>query len=142
MLFDRIKNDMTIVKAFKSRGLITALSYGPYDNGHVLVGTSTGDFLAFNSLTLQKLCCVKVAQHPVTSLDIEPTQAVMVGVRDTQEVILLTFIEKKEKYIYIELGLKKFATLVVKNDQPQKNERKKSRGRDEQQNVGCLPGRV
>lgn len=61
MLFDRIKNDMTIVKAFKSRGLITALSYGPYDNGHVLVGTSTGDFLAFNSLTLQKLCCVKVA---------------------------------------------------------------------------------
>jgi len=48
---------------------------------------------------------------------IEPTQAVMVGVRATQEVTLLTFIEKKEKYIYIELGLKKFATLVVKNDQ-------------------------
>ena len=66
----------------------------------------------------------------------------MVGVRDTQEVILLTFIEKKEKYIYIELGLKKFATLVVKNDQPQKNERKKSRGRDEQQHIGCLPGRI
>jgi len=61
MLFDRVKNDMTIVKAFKSRGLITALAYGPYDNGHVLVGTSTGDFLAFNSLTLQKICCVKVA---------------------------------------------------------------------------------
>ena len=118
MLFDRIKNDMTIVKAFKSRGVITALNYGPYDNGHVLVGTSTGDFLAFNSLTLQKICCVKIAQHPVTSLDIEPTQAVIVGVRATQEVNLLTFIEKKEKYVYIELGLKKFATLVVKNDQP------------------------
>lgn len=104
------------MKAFKSRGFITALSYGPYDNGHVLVGTSTGDFLAFNSLTLQKICCVKVAEHPVTSLAIEPTQAVMVGVRATQEVTLLTFIEKKEKYIYIELGLKKFATLVVKNE--------------------------
>ena len=40
----------------------------------------------------------------------------MVGVKATQEVTLLTFIERKEKYIYIELGLKKFATLVVKNE--------------------------
>ena len=61
MLYDRTKSDMTIVKAFKSRGMITCINYGPYDNGHVLVGTSTGDFLAFNSLTLTKLCCVKVA---------------------------------------------------------------------------------
>jgi len=83
MLFDRIKSDMTIVKAFKSRGFITTLSFGPYDNGHVLVGTSTGDFLAFNCLTLQKICCVKVAAHPVTSLTIEPTQAVLVGVQAT-----------------------------------------------------------
>ena len=52
MLFDRIKSDKTTVKAFKSRGLISELSYGPYDNGHVLVGTTTGDFLAFNSHTL------------------------------------------------------------------------------------------
>jgi len=95
MLFDRVKSDMTIVKAFKSRGIITTLTYGPYDNGHVLVGTSTGDFLAFNSMTLTKICCVKVAEHPVTSITVEPTQAVLVGVRATQEVTALTFIEQK-----------------------------------------------
>lgn len=84
-----------MVKVFKSRGLISSLSYGPYDNGHVLVGTTTGDFLAFNALTLAKICCVKVAQHPVTSITIEPTQAVIVGVQATQEVTALTFIEQK-----------------------------------------------
>lgn len=83
MLYDRVKQDLTIVKAFKSRGMITSLAYGPYDNGHVLVGTSTGDFLAFNSLNLQKICNVKVAQYPVTSITIEPTQSVLVGVSET-----------------------------------------------------------
>lgn len=73
MNFDRVKQDLTVVKAFKSRGLISCLSYGPYDNGHVLVGTTTGDFLAFNTLNLTKICNVKVAQYPVTSLTIEPT---------------------------------------------------------------------
>ena len=95
MIFDRVKQDLTVVKAFKSRGLISCLAYGPYDNGHVLVGTSTGDFLAFNSLNLTKICCVKVAQYPVTSLTIEPTQSVLVGVHETQEVTSLTFIEQK-----------------------------------------------
>ena len=128
MLFDRVKQDLTVVKAFKSKGLISCLAYGPYDNGHVLIGTSTGDFLAFNSLNLTKICNVKVALYPVTSLTIEPTQSVLVGVQETQEVIALTFIEQKQKYVYIELGMKKFATLVVKTEQP---DRAKSRGRDE-----------
>ena len=83
MLFDRVKQELTVVKAFKSRGKVTSLSYGPYDNGHVLVGTSTGDFLAFNSLTLAKICNVKVANHPVKSITVDPTQAVLVGVHDT-----------------------------------------------------------
>ena len=54
---------------------------------------------------------------------------------------MLTFIEKKEKYVYIELGLKKFATLVVKNEQP--TEQKKSRGRSKSRDkvqTSCLPG--
>lgn len=146
MLFDRVKQDMTIVKAFKSRGYITSLSYGPYDNGHVLVGTSTGDFLAFNSMNLRKICNVKVAQYPVTSITIEPTQSILLGVQDTQEVIALTFIENKYKYVYIELGQKKFATL--KQVISTQNERAKSRGREEKlvknnqqrEHVGCLPG--
>ena len=81
----------------------------------MLVGTSTGDFLAFDSLSLQKLCCVKVAAHPITTINIEPAQAVFVGIRNTKEVVMLTFIERKEKYVYIELENKKYCTLVLKN---------------------------
>ena len=92
MLYDQVDESKTIVKAFKSRGHITCLAYGPYDNGHVLVGTSTGDFLAFQSQCLTKICNVKVS-GPVTAICVDPTQAVLVSCKDSQEVIALTFIE-------------------------------------------------
>ena len=81
MLYDRVKQyEMTIVKVFRSKGSITALNYGPYDNGHVLVGTSTGDFLAFDSVNLTKICDVKVSEmSPVSNITVDPTQAVLVG---------------------------------------------------------------
>ena len=40
----------------------------------------------------------------------------MVGVGATQEIVMLTFIERKEKYTYIEFGLRNFATVVEKNN--------------------------
>jgi len=95
MLFDRTRPEQTHVKCFKSSGFITCLQYGPYDNGHILVGSSTGDFFAFDSMNLNKLCNVKISASPVTSLAIEPTQLVLVGVQDTMEVTALTFIQNK-----------------------------------------------
>ena len=56
MVFDREKEDQSLVKAFKSRGQISALCYGPYDNGHILIGTTLGDFFAFNSINLSLIC--------------------------------------------------------------------------------------
>ena len=99
MLFDRVKVELTVTRAFKSRGHISAVAYGPYDNGHILVGTTTGDFFAFDTMRLEKICNVKVAEYPVTSISFEPTQMVLCGVQDTQEVTALTFIEQKQKYI-------------------------------------------
>jgi hypothetical protein len=61
-----------MTKPFKSRGLISALQYGPYDNGHILVGLTTGDFFAFDSISLRKLCNVKISNSPITSITIEP----------------------------------------------------------------------
>ena len=97
MLYDRVKpKESTIVKVFKSNGLITCLSYGPYDNGHVLVGTSTGDFIAYDSLFLNKICDVKVSKNsPVSSIAIDPTKSILVGVQGMKEVTALTFIEEK-----------------------------------------------
>ena len=68
-----------MTRAFTSEGLISCLIYGPYDNGHVLVGLTTGDFFAFDSMQLTKLVNVKVANSPITSISVEPTQLVLVG---------------------------------------------------------------
>ena len=79
MLFDRSKHENSVTKPFQSKGLISSLVYGPYDNGHILVGLTTGDFFAFDSMNLTMLVNVKISESPVTSIAVEPTQLVLVG---------------------------------------------------------------
>ena len=73
MIHDREQNHKSVVRLFKSRGYITCVQYGPYDNGHILIGTSTGDFFAFDTNQLNKLCNIKLSDCPVTSIAIEWT---------------------------------------------------------------------
>lgn len=49
------------------------MHFGPYDNGHILIGMSTGDFFAFDAVTLNKLCNIKISDFPVTNITIEWT---------------------------------------------------------------------
>ena len=130
MMIDRVKVEASMIKAFKSRGQISSMCYGPYDNGHILIGTTLGDFFAFNSMNLGLICQVKVAKYPISSIVIEPTQIVMCGIEASQEVTSLTFIEQKQKYIYVELGMRKYATVILKNDNKKEKARKHSKGRD------------
>jgi predicted proteasome-type protease len=90
--------------------------YGPYDNGHILVGLSTGDFFAFDSLNLQKLFNIKLSDCPITQITIEPTQLVLVAVSQTQEITAINFIQTKTQYIYLEIGTRKYATVVIDKD--------------------------
>ena len=80
MIYDREKIEKSAVRLFKSRGQITCVQYGPYDNGHILVGLSTGDFFAFEAVHLQKLCNIKLSDCPITHICIEWTQLVLIGV--------------------------------------------------------------
>ncbi len=73
MMLDRENHKKSIIKLFKSRGNISCVQYGPYDNGHILVGLTTGDFIAFDCLTLKKLCNIKASDCPITSITIEWT---------------------------------------------------------------------
>jgi hypothetical protein len=96
MLFDRSRpTELTITRVFQSGGTISCLMYGPYDNGHILVGLTTGDFIAFDSMQLTKIVNIKVSNSPVTSISLEPTQLVLVGCKDTEEVTAVAFIEQK-----------------------------------------------
>ena len=69
MLYDRNKPAQnSVTRVFLSNGLVSSLAYGPYDNGHVLIGMTTGDFIAFDSMQLCKIVNVKVSSSPVTSI--------------------------------------------------------------------------
>lgn len=81
MMYDREMSAKSVSKAYKSHGHITCMHYGPYDNGHILVGLSTGDFFAFDSITLNKLCNVKIASAPITSITCEPTCLLLISIQ-------------------------------------------------------------
>ena len=84
------------MKAFKSVHQITCLNYGPYDNGHILIGLDNGNLLVYNGNDMSKLCQIEVFKQglssPVTSLTFEPTKLVIAACKQTQEVAVLTFI--------------------------------------------------
>ncbi len=123
-MYDREMTYKSIVKLFKSIGYITCLSYGPYDNGHILMGLSTGDFFAFDSIGLNKLCNIKLSDCPITNISIEWTQLVLIGVQQTSEVTAITFIQTKQKYVYMEIGSRKYATVVIEHKARSKSKNK------------------
>ena len=56
VMVHRTQRELTIVKALKSSHKITCLNYGPFDNGHVLVGMDNGVIIAFNCIDMSKIC--------------------------------------------------------------------------------------
>ena len=79
MIFDRIQKDLSVIRAFKTQLKITSLNYGPYDNGHVLIGMENGSLIAFSITSLEKLYQFKVFETPLSSLTIDPTQMMIAG---------------------------------------------------------------
>lgn len=53
---------------------------------------------------------------------------VLIGVKNTQRVAALTFIENKQKYFYVDLGNGKYATVVAPNE-------RKARSKSAKRNV-------
>ena len=59
---------------------ITALNYGPYDNGHILLGFSSGNLLVLNQLDLSTMHRIKpfnVPMKPITSITFDPTKMII-----------------------------------------------------------------
>ena len=55
LLYNRCDSSQSIIKAFKSPHLVTSIGYGPYDNGHVLVGMENGIVIAFSAVDMAKI---------------------------------------------------------------------------------------
>ena len=101
-----------VIKIFSIEDRITALNFGPYDNGYLLIGLRSGQLLVFDTIHLQKIQCLCLFQAPIISINFEPTSLIFIG-SSSGEVIGLNIIEKELHYVYLDLGKKQYCTVAL-----------------------------
>ena len=79
------------------------MKFGPYDNGHIIVGLSNGMVLVFSSLDLTKLFEYQLFNDSVSNITFDPTNLVIVS-SITGEIAGISLIENKFKYLYLDVG--------------------------------------
>lgn len=118
---------------------ITSLNFGPYDNGHVIVGLNTGAIFILNSLDLSSMFRYQVfdpLRSPeknnlplINNINFDPTQMIFATTRHASEqtnneatnmspiqfynIRILTLIENNAQYKYLEMGQNTYMTLVI-----------------------------
>ena len=84
---------------------ITAINFGPYDNGHLLLGLATGVLLAFDVVNgFDLVFQMQLCQAPLTQIAFDPTQLVLVSCATTGHIYAVSLIDKKFEYVYLDLG--------------------------------------
>lgn len=111
MIFNLETSLAEIIKIIDGDGEITCINYGPYDNGHILVGLSNGKLIAFDYLTLERLESVKIFEDSaINTITFDPTNYIFVG-GENGKMICLSYIDKKMHYLYLDLGKSKYCTI-------------------------------
>ena len=91
---------------------IRSMKYGPYDNGHIIVGLSNGMIIAFNSVNLDKLYQYTIFYSPIQGITFDPTHLLIVT-STNGDIAVISLIENKVKYFYVELEKKKYCTVQM-----------------------------
>lgn len=113
MVFNLEIGAAEIIKIIDLADDITCINFGPYDNGHILVGLSDGKMIAFDFNTLERLETVKIFDDcAVNCITFDPTNYIFVG-GENGKTICLSYIDKKLHYQYIDLGKNKFCTVQL-----------------------------
>ena len=83
------------------------MAYGPYDNGHLILGIETGHLLAYevNSAAFELVFHMQLCGYPLTSITFDPTQLILVSCKQTKRVYAVSIIDKKYEYVYLDLGV-------------------------------------
>lgn len=113
MIYDRTREKSSAVYIFdSSKGRVTALKYGPYDNGHIIVGFETGIIAILDAIHLRKLFERQIFQMDVAvhCITFDPTNLVIASTSDG-EVVSLSLVENKVKYTYLDMGENQFVTV-------------------------------
>ena len=106
MIYDRAREKPSSVYIFeRSKGCVTALKYGPYDNGHIVLGFNTGVIAILDAGRLQKLFERQIfaIDTPIACIAFDPTNLILAST-DDGEVVSLSLLESKVKYSYLEMG--------------------------------------
>ena len=106
LIYDRVKQGPVAVYIFEEeKGTITSIKYGPYDNGHIVVGFSTGIVAILESISLTKLFDKQIfaSGEGTAGITFDPTNLVIATATDG-EAVAISLVENKVKYTYIELG--------------------------------------
>ena len=104
---------------------ITSIGYGPYDNGYLLLGTTSGHLLVFDPLNLDRISTqlmfdsnniLDENRNAITQITFDPTQTVFVG--NKSGILKAVNIVKQEmKYIYLDLGQREYCTIALNKSQ-------------------------
>ena len=113
MIYDRSREKPSAVYIFdSSKGRVTALKYGPYDNGHVVVGFESGIIAILDAIHLRKLFERQIFEvdSAVHCITFDPTHLVIASTADG-EVVSLSLVETKVKYTYLDMGANQYVTV-------------------------------
>ena len=93
---------------------ITSINYGPYDNGHLLLGLETGFLLAYDvTNNFDLIFQMQICQNPLTTIRFDPTNLILVSSKTTNHVYAVSLIDKKFDHVYIEMGTNQFCTVEL-----------------------------
>lgn len=88
------------------------MKYGPYDNGHIMVGLSNGLIIAFSSIDLTKLYQFQIFSSQINNICFDPTNLVILS-SINGDVAALSLLDNKVKYVYVDFGKRKFCTVQM-----------------------------
>mmetsp|Transcript_40405 Transcript_40405/g.38893 ORF Transcript_40405/g.38893 Transcript_40405/m.38893 type:complete len:163 (+) Transcript_40405:211-699(+) len=120
-----------IIKILNIDDKISVLNFGPYDNGFLLVGMKSGALLCFDCFSLDKIQQLALFTTPVKSIELEPTNLIMVGSMQG-EIVALNVIKKELHYVYLDLGKKQYCTVALPKVQGAEAGRDASSSRSQQ----------
>ena len=88
---------------------ICSLAFGPYDNGHLILGLKNGQLFAFDVLNCFELVfCLNLAPPncPISSIIFDPTNLILAVSEAANSIYAVSLIEKKREYVYLDLGVR------------------------------------